>query len=209
MPDPLVEFQPFLKISSETIWWIESSKRLNEEVRTTMTTEKLIAVVNRIYQNLPRFAGAVALLTRLFVGGFFVNTGWGKIHNLQQFTANFAGWGIPFPHFNAMLSAYTEFYGGLLTIIGLGTRVIAVPMIINMLVALFSVVLRFNVSSFGDFLNTDEPLYLLVYLWLIISGGGWLSLDSVFKYAANAWYPLERGLRNPPESTLVAQNSQP
>jgi hypothetical protein len=31
-------------------------------------------------------------------------------------------------------------------------------MIFNMLVALFAVVLRFNLSSFGDFLNTDEPL---------------------------------------------------
>jgi hypothetical protein len=34
------------------------------------------------------------------------------------------------------------------------------------------VVLRFNVSSLGDFLNTDEPLYALTYLWLITTGGG-------------------------------------
>jgi uncharacterized membrane protein YphA (DoxX/SURF4 family) len=56
-------------------------------------------------------------------------------------------------------------------------------MIFNMLVALFAVVLRFNVSSFGDFLNTDEPLYALTYLWLITTGGGWLSLDAWLKRA--------------------------
>jgi uncharacterized membrane protein YphA (DoxX/SURF4 family) len=105
-----------------------------------------------------------ALLTRIFVGGFFVNTGWGKMHHLDQFGKNFAGWGIPYPHFNAALSAYTEIYGGLLTIAGLAMRFVAVPMIINMLVALFSVVLRFNVSRVGDFFNADEPLYVLTYL---------------------------------------------
>jgi uncharacterized membrane protein YphA (DoxX/SURF4 family) len=56
----------------------------------------------------------------------------------------------PVPVFNAALSAYTEFDGGLLTVIGLATRLVAIPMIINMLVALFAVVQRYNVSSLGD-----------------------------------------------------------
>jgi putative oxidoreductase len=142
---------------------------------------RLTALIIRTYDGLSGMSGFVALLTRLFVGGFFVSTGWGKMHNLDQFAMNFAGWGIPYPHFNAALSAYTEFCGGLLTVIGLGTRFIAIPMIINMLVALFSVVLRFNVSSFADFLNTDEPLYVLTYLWLMVSGAGWLSLDGILR----------------------------
>jgi putative oxidoreductase len=161
-----------------------------------MRKQNLTAIVSRGYATLPRLTGPAALLTRLFVGGFFMDTGWGKIHDLEQFARSFAGWGIPFPHFNAALSAYTEFYGGLLTVIGLGTRVVAVPMIINMLVALFSVVLRFNVSSLGDFLNTDEPLYVLTYVWLIISGGGWLSLDSLIKYVANLWHPFSGNVPN-------------
>lgn len=144
-------------------------------------TDRLLATGVRIYDGLPRMSGAVALLTRIFVGGFFVNTGWGKMHNLDQFAKNFAGWGIPYPHFNAALSAYTEFYGGLLTIAGLGMRFVSIPMIVNMLVALFSVVLRFNVMSLGDFLNTDEPLYVLTYLWLMIAGAGWLSLDGLVR----------------------------
>ena len=151
-----------------------------------MTFPTLVAAAVRLYARLPALSGAVALLTRLFVGGFFMNTGWGKMHHLDQFAQNFAGWHIPHPYFNAALSAYTEFYGGLLTVLGLGTRFVAVPMIINMLVAFFAVVLRFNVSSFGDFLNTDEPLYVLTYLWLIISGGGWLSADSLLRPLASS-----------------------
>ncbi|MGH7838443.1 MAG: DoxX family protein [Candidatus Binataceae bacterium] len=147
----------------------------------------LAATLDRIYAKLPALSGFAALLTRLFVGGFFMNTGWGKMHHLDQFAKNFAGWNIPYPHFNAALSAYTEFYGGLLTVIGLATRLVAIPMIINMLVALFCVVLRYNVSSLGDFLNADEPLYVLTYLWLMVAGGGWLSLDSMLKPSLRPW----------------------
>src|SRR6201988_4442151 len=92
------------------------------------------------------------LLVRLFVGYFFMETGWGKLHNLDGFAHRFAGWGIPYPYFNAALSAYTEFIGGWLTIIGLGTRLISIPMIINMLVAILKVNLK-RVSTLDDFVE--------------------------------------------------------
>ena len=116
------------------------------------------------------------LLVRLFVGYFFMETGWGKLHNLDGFAQRFAGWGIPYPYFNAALSAYTEFIGGWLTIIGLGTRLISIPMIINMLVAILKVNLK-RVGSIDDFVELDEPLYALAYLWLLLSGPGWVSVD--------------------------------
>jgi putative oxidoreductase len=116
------------------------------------------------------------LLVRLFVGYFFMETGWGKLHNLDGFAQRFAGWGIPYPHFNAALSAYTEFIGGLLTIFGLGTRLVSIPMIINMLVAILKVNLT-QVSTLDEFSELDEPLYALVYLWLLLSGPGWVSVD--------------------------------
>jgi putative oxidoreductase len=75
----------------------------------------------------------VQLLIRVFVGYFFMETGWAKLHNLDGFARRLAGWGIPWPHFNAALSAYSEFIGGLLTIFGIGTRLVSIPMIINML----------------------------------------------------------------------------
>jgi putative oxidoreductase len=118
----------------------------------------------------------VQLLVRVFVGYFFMETGWGKLHNLDGFAQRFAGWGIPWPHFNAALSACTEFIGGLLTILGIGTRLVSIPMIINMLVAILKVNLM-SVSNLDAFVELDEPLYALTYLWLLISGPGWVSVD--------------------------------
>src|SRR5713101_10161557 len=117
------------------------------------------------------------LLVRLFVGYFFMETGWSKLHNLDGFAQRFAGWGIPYPYFNAALSAYTEFIGGLLTVCGIGTRLVSIPMIINMLVAILKVNVK-HVTSLDDFVELDEPLYALAYLWLLLSGPGRVSVRS-------------------------------
>ena len=45
------------------------------------------------------------LLVRLFVGYFFFETGWAKLHDLPAFVQHFKDWGIPFPAFNAGLSS--------------------------------------------------------------------------------------------------------
>ena len=68
-----------------------------EEFMTRILTASL-ALANRLDWLPP-------LLMRLFVGYFFFETGWGKIHNLDAFAERFAGWGIPYPYFNAVLSA--------------------------------------------------------------------------------------------------------
>jgi len=123
------------------------------------------------------------LLVRLFVGYFFLETGWAKIHNLDAFTQRFAGWGIPHPAFNAALSAYTEFIGGALTVLGLATRLVSIPMMINMAVAILTVKMK-NVAGLDDFVELDEPLYLLTFFWLMISGAGFVSLDALL---ARVW----------------------
>jgi putative oxidoreductase len=116
------------------------------------------------------------LLVRLFVGYFFLESGWGKIHNLGDFAERFAGWGIPAPAFNAALCGWTEFLGGLLIVLGLFTRLASIPLFINMLVATLAVKLK-KVGGLDDFVELDEPLYALTFLWLFFSGPGWVSLD--------------------------------
>jgi putative oxidoreductase len=116
------------------------------------------------------------LLIRLFVGYFFFETGWAKAHDLDGFAHRFAQWGIPHPAFNAALSAYTELIGGALTVVGLCTRIVSIPMIINMAVAILAVNLK-HVSGLDDFVELDEPLYALCYFWLMIDGPGHASLD--------------------------------
>jgi putative oxidoreductase len=117
-----------------------------------------------------------ALLVRLYLGYFFFETGIGKVQNLDVMTERFLEWGIPFPAFNAALSGYTELFGGALLLLGLATRAVCVPLFINMVVATVSVKLA-AVSSLSDFVELDEPLYALSFLWLFFQGPGRISLD--------------------------------
>ena len=149
----------------------------------------------------------VQLLIRVFVGYFFMETGWGKLHNLAGFAQRFAGWGIPWPHFNAALSAYTEFIGGLLTIFGIGTRLVSIPMIINMLVAILKVNLM-HVNNLDDFVELDEPLYALTYLWLLISGPGWVSVDNLISIVFGLNGPSsEESVVSPKESAVLKHDA--
>src|SRR5277367_2613112 len=138
--------------------------------------------IEEVLTLLGRSEWVAQLLIRLFVGYFFMETGWGKLHNLDDFAQRFAAWGIPYPYFNAVLCSYTEFIGGVLTMLGLGTRLVSIPMIINMLVAILKVNLK-QVTSLDDFSELDEPLYALVYLWLLLSGPGWVSVDYIVSHA--------------------------
>ena len=119
-----------------------------------------------------------SLVVRLFFGYFWLETGWAKLHNLDSFTERFIGWGIPFPAFSAVLSAGTEFVGGGLIMIGLLTRLTAIPMIINMVVAIALVVIK-NVGSFDDFVELDEFIYILIFFWLLMAGPGKVSVDTL------------------------------
>ncbi len=131
------------------------------------------------------------LLMRVFLGYFFFESGWGKIHNLDTFTQRFTEWGIPMPAFNAALSAYTEFLGGGLIMLGLGTRLIAIPLVINMIVAIVSVKLK-DLEGINGFFELDEPLYALGFFWLIFSGPGWVSLDRLIAKAFRRAQPEVR-----------------
>ena len=146
------------------------------------------------------------LLVRVFVGYFFMETGWAKLHNLDGFARRFAGWGIPWPHFNAALSAYTEFIGGLLTIFGIGTRLVSIAMIINMLVAILKVNLM-SVNTLDDFVELDEPLYALTYLWLLISGPGWVSVDYVISRVLGLKSSAAEASPRPSKDSAVLKHS--
>ena len=116
------------------------------------------------------------LLVRLFIGYFFFETGWAKAGNLDGMAERFSGWGIPVPAFSAALSAYTELVGGALIVLGLATRLAAIPLCINMVVAILVVNIK-NVTGLDEFVELSEPLYALTFLWLLFSGPGRVSLD--------------------------------
>jgi uncharacterized membrane protein YphA (DoxX/SURF4 family) len=71
----------------------------------------------------------------LSVGWSFLWSGWWKLNNLRSFTSDFAGWGIVYPQVLARFVAGLEFFGGILLLLGLFTRIIAVPLAVVMVVA--------------------------------------------------------------------------
>jgi putative oxidoreductase len=129
------------------------------------------AVVSRL-QWLP------PLLARLILGVVFIQTGWGKLQDLAGTTENFVKWHIPFPHFNAVLASSTEFLGGSLILVGLLTRIMAVPLIIVMAVAIASAKWS-SIESWPDFFGFDEVAYAAMFLWLGVRGAGKISLDQL------------------------------
>ena len=81
--------------------------------------------------------GAIVLI-RLMAGAVFVWEGLLKFVYANQGVGRFTKLGFPAPHFTATADAWLEIVGGLLLVTGLMTRLIAIPFIIEMLVAMAS-----------------------------------------------------------------------
>jgi uncharacterized membrane protein YphA (DoxX/SURF4 family) len=75
---------------------------------------------------------------RLMAGSVFLWEGILKFVYVNQGVGRFTKLGIPFPLFTAPFVGWLEIVGGILLILGLGTRLIAIPFIIEMLVAMLS-----------------------------------------------------------------------
>lgn len=78
------------------------------------------------------------LFLRLMAGGVFFWEGILKFVYTNQGVGRFTKIGIPYPHETAVFVACLEIVGGLLLISGLGTRLIAIPFIIEMIVAILT-----------------------------------------------------------------------
>lgn len=148
-------------------------RRLRERANAMPADTRPLAGIEATLRN---YAWLGPLPLRLVFGWFWLETGWAKLHNLEFFAGRFVEWGIPFPTLSATVSGATDLVGGALLIVGLGTRLAAIPMIINMLVALAVVVLP-TITTFNEFVELDEVLYVCVLFWLLMAGPGKASLD--------------------------------
>ena len=122
------------------------------------------------------------LLIRLYWGWQFTQTGWGKLHNLSHVRDFFGSLGIPAPAVMAPAISTLEFVGGLLLIVGLGTRLIALLLAGNMLVAYLSSDREALVSIFSDpgkFYNADPFTFLFAAVIVLVFGAGLFSLDAL------------------------------
>lgn len=125
------------------------------------------------------------LATRLAVGLVFVGAGWGKLHHLERVTAFFESLGLPHPGLQAPLVGTTELLCGSLLVLGLATRLAAVPLVVVMLVAIRTA-LWDQVEGVASLFGLAEALYVLLLLWVGIAGPGAVSLDALLARRAAA-----------------------
>src|SRR3984893_2020731 len=101
--------------------------------------DSMIQLFDKCYRLLIRAGSSLQspflLAVRLYWGWQFMQTGWGKLSDIGKVVGFFSDLGIPAPALNAYFVSALEFGGGILLILGLGSRLIALPLVIDMLAA--------------------------------------------------------------------------
>jgi uncharacterized membrane protein YphA (DoxX/SURF4 family) len=100
---------------------------------------------NRAKSILEKTSGAdfiAPLALRLYLAPVFFMAGTMKLSSMEGTIAWFDSLGIPFPVLNAYLAALTETVGAGMLLIGLGVRIVSIPMMFTMVIAAITVHLK-------------------------------------------------------------------
>lgn len=141
--------------------------------------ERLYALFVRVLISLQ---SPFLLFVRICWGFLFLQSGIGKITHIEKVIQFFTELKIPAPSLNAHFNAGLETVGGILLILGLGSRLISVPLLINMIVAYITAepeAFKSFFSSPDKFFVADAFPFFLASLLILLFGPGWFSLDTV------------------------------
>ncbi len=130
----------------------------------------------KVVDSLSNLKSLPLLLMRLILAFGFFGPAKMKLGNIDGIISWFESINIPLPALNAYLATGTEALGVVLLALGLGTRLISIPLIITMIVAIVTVHLG---NGFEAGKNGFEiPLYYIIMLiTLLIYGSGKFSID--------------------------------
>jgi putative oxidoreductase len=170
------------------------------------------------------------MVIRLMAGGVFLWEGILKFVYVNQGVGRFTKLGIPFPFVTAPFVGWLEIVGGILLLLGLGTRLITIPFIIEMLVAMLSTKPRLFLGTLPlppppappqvgiwAVLHEIRSEYaqLMSCAFLLMSGPGPWSLDAALLSGeenaervpgTTAWSPSRGGTRSPGEGEETASD---
>jgi uncharacterized membrane protein YphA (DoxX/SURF4 family) len=144
--------------------------------------------------NPPLTAPRSVLIMRLMVGGVFLSEGILKFVYTNQGVGRFTKLGIPAPELSATFVGSLEVVGGILLMAGLFTRVIAIPFIIEMVVAILTTKISLYLGTsplplpsalpkvgFWAVMHETRSDYaqILTSIFLLVVGPGPWSLDAL------------------------------
>lgn len=155
-----------------------------------------------------RVQPVLLLAIRLYWGWQFFLTGRGKLMNLERTAAFFDSLGIPLPMLNAGMAGTTECLGGLLMLIGLGSRMTTMPLVATMLVAYATA----HQAELGALFNNPDAfvsappfLFLLASLMVMTFGPGWISADGMLHHFCFGQCPSHANRPGEPATTTGIQ----
>jgi len=143
------------------------------------TIDNLYALFVRVAKSLQ---SPFLLFVRLYWGYQLAQAGWGKLTHIPTTIENFTRMGVPAPAFNAHFVGGVECLGGILLILGLASRLISVPLIINMFTAFFIADREALKSIFSEpdkFYGAAPYTFLFACVIVLIFGPGLFSLDTL------------------------------
>ncbi len=163
------------------------------------------------------------LALRLMAGGVFFWEGILKFVYTNQGVGRFTKLGIPFPHFTANFIGGLEIVGGLLFLSGFLTRLIAIPFVIEMIVAILATKIAIFLGTSPLPLPAAPPkigpwavlheirsdyAQILTSIFLLINGPGRWSLDALLSNRSASSATLEaHALDRQPAAALYREKS--
>jgi putative oxidoreductase len=142
------------------------------------------------------------LALRLVVGFGFLAHGWAKwSRGPAGFARLLAQIGVPLPQLSAWVVTLSEVLGGIAILAGLFVAIAGIPLIVSMLVAMFTVQLRFGFSSVNTIgLTADGPVFgppgyeiNLLYIGALLV----LAFAGPSAWSADAWLARRRAAGSP------------
>jgi putative oxidoreductase len=147
--------------------------------------KEMIKLLVKLYRLLIAVASSLQspflLFVRLYWGWQLAQSGWGKLHNIDKVTEFFTSLGLPAPGFTAHFIASLEFVGGILLILGLASRLNALALTVNMIMAYITADHDALMSIFSNpdkFYAAAPYTFLFASLVILIFGPGLFSLDA-------------------------------
>ncbi len=128
------------------------------------------------------FQSPTLFLLRIIWGVLFIMEGWYKFSDIPSNVTYYTSLGIPAPEFMVYLSGSAEFFGGIFLVIGLFSRLAAIPLLITMVVAAIMDPSHANFIGHGSgqtetFLAQIPLVFAYACLMIILFGPGKWSLD--------------------------------
>lgn len=130
----------------------------------------------KVVDSLSNLMSLPLLLMRFVLAFGFFGPAKMKLGNIDGIISWFESINIPLPALNAYLATGTEALGVVLLALGLGTRLISIPLIITMIVAIVTVHLGNGFEAGNN--GFEIPLYYMIMLiTLLVYGSGKFSVD--------------------------------